>query len=81
MGFTCCNNRERNSDRISYSDTRSLVPLSGVSYFDKRECVLIFAYDTKEKEHQNTQQSDFFLGATPTHTNQIASCFVALSST
>jgi hypothetical protein len=33
----------------------------------------MFDYDTKEKEHQNTQQSD--------GTKQIASCFGALSIT
>jgi hypothetical protein len=38
-------------------------------------------YDTKEKEHQNTRQSDLYSGATPPRTNQIASCFGALSIT
>jgi hypothetical protein len=31
---------------------------SGVSYFDNRERVYMFDYDKKEKEHQNTWQSD-----------------------
>jgi hypothetical protein len=43
---------------ISYSDARSLVILSGVSCCDNRERVFMFDYDTKEKEHQNTRQSD-----------------------
>jgi hypothetical protein len=43
---------------ISYSDARSLVLFSGVSYFDTRERVFISDYDTKEKEHQNTRQSN-----------------------
>jgi hypothetical protein len=41
----------------------------------------MFDYDTKEKEHQNTRQSDLYSGATPPRTNQIASCFGALSIT
>jgi hypothetical protein len=43
---------------LSYSGARSLVPFSGVSYCDNRERVFMFDYDTKEKEHQNTRQSD-----------------------
>jgi hypothetical protein len=35
----------------------------------------------KGKEHQNTRQSDFYSEATPPRTNQIASCFDALSIT
>jgi hypothetical protein len=62
---------------ISYSYARSLVTFSGVSYCDNRERVFMFYYDTKEKEHQNTRQSDLYSGATP----QIASCFDALSIT
>jgi hypothetical protein len=30
----------------------------GVSYCDNRERDFMFDYDTKEKEHQNTRQSD-----------------------
>jgi hypothetical protein len=30
-----------------------------------RERVFIFAYDTKEKDHQNTPQSDLYSGASP----------------
>jgi hypothetical protein len=37
----------------------------------------MFDYDTKEKEHQNTRQSDL----RPPRTNQIATCFYALSIT
>jgi hypothetical protein len=40
---------------MSYSDARSLVIFSGVSYCDNRERVFMFDYDSKEKEHQNTQ--------------------------
>jgi hypothetical protein len=43
---------------ISYSDTRSLVTFSGVSYCDKKKRLFMFDYDTKEKKHQNTRQSD-----------------------
>jgi hypothetical protein len=38
-------------------------------------------YDTKEKEHQKTRQYDLYWESTPPHTNQIASCFDALSVT
>jgi hypothetical protein len=38
-------------------------------------------YDTKEKEHQNTRQSDLHSGATPPRANLIASCFDAPSIT
>jgi hypothetical protein len=42
----------------------------------------MFDYATKEKEHQNTRQSDLYSGATPPRTNQIASSsFGALSIT
>jgi hypothetical protein len=41
----------------------------------------MFDYDTKEKEHQNTQQSDKYSGATPPRTNKITSCVDALSIT
>jgi hypothetical protein len=41
----------------------------------------MFDYDTKEKEHQNTQQSDLYSGGYTPRTNQIASCFGALSIT
>jgi hypothetical protein len=40
----------------SYSDARSL--FSGDSYCNNRDCVFMFDYDTKEKEHQNTRKSD-----------------------
>jgi hypothetical protein len=38
----------------------------------------MFDYDTKEKEHQNTRQSDKYSGARPPGTNQTASFFDAL---
>jgi hypothetical protein len=41
----------------------------------------MFDYDTKEKEHRNTRQSDLYPGAMPPRTNQIASCLGALSIT
>jgi hypothetical protein len=43
---------------MSYSDVCSLVHFAGVSYCDDRERAFMFDYDTKEKEHQNTRQSD-----------------------
>jgi hypothetical protein len=52
-----------------------------VSHYDNRERAVMFDYDTKEKEHQKTRQSDLYSGATPPRTNQIASCFGALSIT
>jgi hypothetical protein len=52
-----------------------------LSYCDIRERVFIFDYDTKGKEHQNIRQSDLYSGATLLRTNQIASCFDALSIT
>jgi hypothetical protein len=52
-----------------------------VSYCDSRERVFMFDYDTKEKEHKKARQSDLYSGATPPRTNQIASCFGALSIT
>jgi hypothetical protein len=41
----------------------------------------MFAYDTKEKEHQNTRQSDLYTGATPFRTNQRALCLDAFTTT
>jgi hypothetical protein len=67
--------------KISYSDARSLIPFSWVSYCDIRERDFIYDYDSKEKEHQNTRQSDLYSGASPSRTNQIASGFDALSIT
>jgi hypothetical protein len=55
LGFTYCEDRERNSDR---NIIVHWLLFSGVSYCDNRERVFMFYYDTKEKEHQNTQQSD-----------------------
>jgi hypothetical protein len=51
---------KRKAIEISYSDARWLVTFSGVSYCDNRERVFMFDFDTKEKEHQNTRQSDAF---------------------
>jgi hypothetical protein len=45
---------------ISYPDARSLVTFSGVSYCKTGNLLLLFAYDTKEKEHQKTRQSDLY---------------------
>jgi hypothetical protein len=43
---------------ISYSDARSLVTfLWGFILWYQGTCFM-FDYDTKEKEHQNTRQSD-----------------------
>jgi hypothetical protein len=56
LGLTYCDRRERDSDRISYSDACTLFLFSGVSYCDQREHVFIFVYETKEKEHQNNRQ-------------------------
>jgi hypothetical protein len=78
LGFTYCDDREKESDRISYSDARSLVTFFWVSYCER---VFMFVYDTKEKEHQNIRQSDLYSGATPPRTDQIASCFDVLSIT
>jgi hypothetical protein len=36
-----------------------------VSFCDNRERAFMFDYDTEEKEHQNTRQSDLYSGATP----------------
>jgi hypothetical protein len=56
----------------SYSDARSLVIFFG---FHIVTTCFNFAFDTKEKAHQNTRQSDLNLGVMPSRTNQIASCF------
>jgi hypothetical protein len=48
-------------------------------FWDDREIIFIFAYYTKEKEHQITRQSDLYFGTTPPRTNLIASCVDALS--
>jgi hypothetical protein len=58
LGLTYCDGRERKAIEISYSDARPLVISWGVLYCDNRERVFMFDYDTKEKEHQNTRQSD-----------------------
>jgi hypothetical protein len=43
----------------------------GVSYCDNSVGVFMFDYETKEKEHHNTRQSELNSGATPPRTNQI----------
>jgi hypothetical protein len=51
---------------ISYSDAPSLVTFYlGFHIVTSGNMLLIFDYDTKEKEHQNTWQSDLYWGATP----------------
>jgi hypothetical protein len=78
LGFTYCDGRERESDK------KMLVHwllFPGISYCDNRERVFMFDYDTKEKEHQNTRQSDKYPGAMSPLTNQITFCFDALSIT
>jgi hypothetical protein len=42
----------------SYSGIVYWLLFSGVSYCDNSESVVMFYNDTKEKEHQNTRQSD-----------------------
>jgi hypothetical protein len=77
--FTYCDDRERDSDRKYH--IQMLVHwlfFSGVSYCDYSEHAFIFAYDTQEKEHQNTRHSDLYSGAMPLHTNQIARLFDVL---
>jgi hypothetical protein len=82
-----CDDRERDSIiEISNEDVRSLWLLFSVmSFCDNRERIFIFYYDTKEKEHQNTWQSDLYsrvgVGGVPPRTNQIALCLGALSIT
>jgi hypothetical protein len=66
---------------MSYSDALSLVTcLLGFIMWYQGTCFYV-DYDTKEKEHQNTRQSDLYSGATPSRTHQISSCFDALSIT
>jgi hypothetical protein len=72
---------EKESDRNIIFRCSFIGYFHGVSYCDNRERGFLFDYDTKEKEHQNTRQSDEYSGATPPRTNQIASCFDALSIT
>jgi hypothetical protein len=60
-GFTFCDDRETDCDGNTYSDARSLVTFS---YCGIRERCFMFDYDTIEKEHQNTRQSDLYSGAT-----------------
>jgi hypothetical protein len=47
---------------IPHSEAGSLVKISGVSYCYNRERVFNFDCDAKEKEHQNTRQSDLYWG-------------------
>jgi hypothetical protein len=51
---------QRKETRQKY-DIQMIVHLfffSGVAYCDNKKRVFIFDYDTKEKEHTNTRQSD-----------------------
>jgi hypothetical protein len=58
--------RERYSDRnITFRCSFIGYFLSRVSYCNNRERAFIFVYDTKEKENQNTRQSDLYSGAIP----------------
>jgi hypothetical protein len=52
--------RKRNWKRQKYHIQMLVLwlPFPGVSYCENRERVFMFDYDTKEKEHQNTRQSD-----------------------
>jgi hypothetical protein len=58
--FTYCDDKERNNDK------NIIFRCSFIGYFylgfhiviTRKERVFIFAYDTKEKENQNTQKSD-----------------------
>jgi hypothetical protein len=59
--FTYCDGRERNSDEnIIFRCSFIGYLFRGVSYGSIRERVSMFDYDTKEKEHQNTRQSDLY---------------------
>jgi hypothetical protein len=60
LRFTYCDAEKGKATEISYSDARSLV-----NYFLGFHIVTtgnVFDYDTKEQEHQNTQQSDLYSG-------------------
>jgi hypothetical protein len=78
LGFTYYNYKDKTNH--IHSDACTFI-YSGVSYSDNRERVFIFAYDTKENDDENTSRYDLYLRAVPPHTNQIASCFDALSIT
>jgi hypothetical protein len=74
LGFTYCDGRERNSDRnIIFKCSFIGYFFSGVSYYDNTEHVIIV--DTKEKDHQNSRQSNLYSGATPPRTHQISIVF------
>jgi hypothetical protein len=82
LGFTYCDGRERESDRnITFRCSSIGYFFPGFHIVSYRELSFMFDYDTKEKEHQNTLQSYKYSGTTPPRTNQIASCFDALSIT
>jgi hypothetical protein len=50
--------KKRNATEIWYSDARLLVTFFLGFILRNNERVFMFDYDTKEKEHQNTRQSD-----------------------
>jgi hypothetical protein len=52
LGFTYCNGRERESDR------NVIFRCSFIGSFFSGFHIVTTGYDTKEKEHQNTRQSD-----------------------
>jgi hypothetical protein len=55
----------------SYSDDRSFVTfILRVSYCDNRELVFMFDFDTKQKRHQSTRQSDLYSAICTPCTNQ-----------
>jgi hypothetical protein len=48
---------------MPYSDDHTLVTFSRILYCNDKERVFLnLVYDTKEKEHQNTRQSDLYPG-------------------
>jgi hypothetical protein len=58
LGFTYCDGRERESDRNIIFRCSFIGSFFLGLYSVKKERVLMFDYETKEKEHQNTRQSD-----------------------
>jgi branched-subunit amino acid transport protein AzlD len=74
--LTAENNRK--ATKNSYSDARLLVTFFfGFIMWQQGTCFM-FDYDIKEKEHENTRQSDLYFVTTPPRTNQILSCFDAI---
>jgi hypothetical protein len=69
LEFTFCGLRMEKRQKYHIQMLVHWLLFTGLSYCDNRERVFMFDCDTKEKEHQNTRQSDY-----PPRTNQIASC-------